>query len=190
MKNPYSALLSLGEDVAKASQPGECVPGRAPLRLQSGRAHRTLGPREREGGPARDRPAWTSSQFGVGGYVASHPEHAHSRIRVRRFENEDGRPRVFKRRPVGGRDRRRSGDLTLFRRALYQLSYSTSSSPLRGRADLTGFEPATSALTGRRALRAAPQVLGVLEVRPRDAKCQSIGLVGPASSRAPAKPHS
>ena len=27
-------------------------------------------------------------------------------------------------------------------------------------ADLTGFEPATSALTGRRALRAAPQVLG------------------------------
>ena len=28
-------------------------------------------------------------------------------------------------RPLGGRDRRRSGDLTLFRRALYQLSYST-----------------------------------------------------------------
>jgi hypothetical protein len=27
-------------------------------------------------------------------------------------------------------------------------------------ADLTGFEPATSALTGRRALRAAPQVRG------------------------------
>ena len=26
----------------------------------------------------------------------------------------------------GGRDRRRSGDLTLFRRALYQLSYPTS----------------------------------------------------------------
>ncbi len=25
----------------------------------------------------------------------------------------------------GGRDRRRSGDLTLFRRALYQLSYPT-----------------------------------------------------------------
>src|SRR6202142_999241 len=31
----------------------------------------------------------------------------------------------------GGRDRRRSGDLTLFRRALYRLSYSTSSSPFR-----------------------------------------------------------
>jgi hypothetical protein len=26
---------------------------------------------------------------------------------------------------AGGRDRRRSGDLTLFRRALYQLSYPT-----------------------------------------------------------------
>jgi hypothetical protein len=51
----------------------------------------------------------------------------------------------------GGRSRRRSGDLALFRRALYQLSYPT--------ADLTGFEPAASGLTGRRALQAAPQVL-------------------------------
>ena len=50
----------------------------------------------------------------------------------------------------GGRSRRRSGDLALFRRALYQLSYPT--------ADLTGFEPAASGLTGRRALQAAPQV--------------------------------
>jgi signal peptidase I len=49
-----------------------------------------------------------------------------------------------------GRNRCRSGDLTLFRRALYQLSYPT--------ADLTGFEPATSGLTGRRALQTAPQV--------------------------------
>src|SRR5207237_465765 len=48
-----------------------------------------------------------------------------------------------------GRDRRRSGDLALFRRALYQLSYPT--------AVLTGFEPATSGLTGRRALQTAPQ---------------------------------
>jgi hypothetical protein len=66
----------------------------------------------------------------------------------------------------GGRDRRRSGDLTLFRRALYQLSYPTGQpGPARPgglnlAADLTGFEPATSALTGRRALRAAPQVRG------------------------------
>ncbi len=50
-----------------------------------------------------------------------------------------------------GRDRRRSGDLALFRRALYQLSYPT--------AVLTGFEPATSALTGRRALQTALQDL-------------------------------
>ena len=48
-----------------------------------------------------------------------------------------------------GRDRRRSGDLALFRRALYQLSYPT--------AVLTRFELATSALTGRRALQAALQ---------------------------------
>ena len=46
----------------------------------------------------------------------------------------------------GGRDRRRSGDLALFRRALYQLSYPTG-------ADLTGLEPATSTLTGWRALQ-------------------------------------
>ena len=48
-----------------------------------------------------------------------------------------------------GRDRRRSGDLALFRRALCQLSYPT--------AVLTGFEPAASGLTGRRALQTAPQ---------------------------------
>ena len=57
----------------------------------------------------------------------------------------------------GGRDRRRSGDLTLFRRALYQLSYPTSTRRTEV-ADLTGFEPATSGLTGRRALQTAPQV--------------------------------
>ena len=71
---------------------------------------------------------------------------------------------------LGGRDRRRSGDLALFRRALCQLSYPTvRASPCSADepwrrvrlADLTGFEPATSGLTGRRALRAAPQVLGL-----------------------------
>ncbi len=64
----------------------------------------------------------------------------------------------------GGRNRCRSGDLTLFRRALYQLSYPTvvklkrRSHWKRRLADLTGFEPAASGLTGRRALLAAPQV--------------------------------
>ena len=64
---------------------------------------------------------------------------------------------------LGGRDRRRSGDLALFRRALCQLSYPTvRAGPRRDAgpvADLTGFEPATSGLTGRRALQTAPQVL-------------------------------
>ena len=58
----------------------------------------------------------------------------------------------------GGRDRRRSGDPTLFRRVLCRLSYPAGC----GRAGapsavLTGFEPAASALTGRRALQTAPQ---------------------------------
>ena len=62
----------------------------------------------------------------------------------------------------GGRDRRRSGDLPLFRRSLCQLSYPTRACPspgARGRsvAVPTGFEPATSGLTGRRALQTAPR---------------------------------
>ncbi len=81
-----------------------------------------------------------------------------------------------------GRDRHRSGDLTLFRRALCQLSYPTVLRLLNRRGEwcrrylireigdsgrhprsrpkaavLTGFEPATSGLTGRRALQTAPQ---------------------------------
>jgi hypothetical protein len=58
---------------------------------------------------------------------------------------------------VSGRDRHRSGDLTLFRRALYQLSYPTNVRGTNPAAVLTGFEPATSGLTGRRALQTAPQ---------------------------------
>ena len=59
-----------------------------------------------------------------------------------------------------GRDRRRSGDLPLFRRPLCQLSYPTPTelSHLREFVAVpTGFEPATSALTGRRALQTAPR---------------------------------
>ena len=64
----------------------------------------------------------------------------------------------------GGSDGRRSRDLTIFSRALYQLSYRalgaealsyTKSPSLRRGPDvfatLTGLEPATSAVTGRRA---------------------------------------
>ncbi len=60
----------------------------------------------------------------------------------------------------GGRDRRRSGDPALFRRVLCRLSYPASRRPpprRRSSAVLTGFEPAASALTGRRALQTAPQ---------------------------------
>src|SRR3954470_21385427 len=53
----------------------------------------------------------------------------------------------------GGRNRRRSGDLPLFRRSLCQLSYPTEILV----AVPTGFEPATSGLTGRRALQTAPR---------------------------------
>lgn len=61
----------------------------------------------------------------------------------------------------GGSDRRRSGDLSIFSRTLYQLSYRAlqpSCDDHRRRSDcsgvsatLTGLEPATSAVTGRRA---------------------------------------
>jgi hypothetical protein len=69
-----------------------------------------------------------------------------------------------------GRDRRRSGDLPLFRRSLCRLSYPTVDCHRRiaddehallegehASAVPTGFEPATSALTGRRALQTAPR---------------------------------
>ena len=61
---------------------------------------------------------------------------------------------------MSGRDRRRSGDPTLFRRVLCRLSYPagmSASGRMRRPAVLTGFEPAASALTGRRALQTAPQ---------------------------------
>ena len=62
--------------------------------------------------------------------------------------------------PFCGRDRRRSGDLPLFRRPLCQLSYRTPTKFSYYEnfvAVPTGFEPATSALTGRRALQTAPR---------------------------------
>ena len=55
----------------------------------------------------------------------------------------------------GGSDRRRSGDLSIFSRTLYQLSYRANRLSLFEKkpylATLTGLEPATSAVTGRRA---------------------------------------
>ena len=54
--------------------------------------------------------------------------------------------------PTGGSDRRRSGDLSIFSRTLYQLSYRASGPAIKpDLATPTGLEPATSAVTGRRA---------------------------------------
>ena len=57
----------------------------------------------------------------------------------------------------GGPDRRRSGDLSIFSRTLYQLSYRTLEAKTRSggpgffcSATPTGLEPAASAVTGRR----------------------------------------
>ena len=56
---------------------------------------------------------------------------------------------------ASGSDGRRSRDLTIFSRALYQLSYRANrvgpSGEKSNLATLTGLEPATSAVTGRRA---------------------------------------
>ena len=53
---------------------------------------------------------------------------------------------------AGGSDRRRSGDLSIFSRTLYQLSYRARTETYwPGLATPTGLEPATSAVTGRRA---------------------------------------
>ena len=53
---------------------------------------------------------------------------------------------------AGGSDRRRSGDLSIFSRTLYQLSYrAMTGTDSVWSATPTGLEPATSAVTGRRA---------------------------------------
>lgn len=67
---------------------------------------------------------------------------------------------------AGGSDRRRSGDLSIFSRTLYQLSYRAIGVPAAGRnlATLTGLEPATSAVTGRRANQLRYRAL--MSVRP------------------------
>ena len=65
-----------------------------------------------------------------------------------------------------GQGRRRSVDLWFFRPALYQLSYLTlhnhARTVVRAQcvAGATGFEPATSGLTGRRELQTSPRPRG------------------------------
>ena len=80
----------------------------------------------------------------------------------------------------GGSDRHRSGDLSIFSRTLYQLSYRAEASIEERRllekkpsikkgfssATLTGLEPATSAVTGRHAnqLRYRASLFSVISV--------------------------
>ena len=62
-----------------------------------------------------------------------------------------------------GQRRRRSVDLRFFRAALYRLSYLTMhlhTQKCGEVAGTTGFEPATSGLTGRRELQASPRPQG------------------------------
>ena len=61
-------------------------------------------------------------------------------------------PKLTLRGLAGGSDRRRSGDLSIFSRTLYQLSYRARTGTVTvWSATPTGLEPATSAVTGRRA---------------------------------------
>ena len=78
------------------------------------------------------------------------------RARARARARSDGLPahRPGSAGRCGGRDRRRSGDLTLFRaRALPTELPDRMPRTMSLAAVLTGFEPTTSGLTGRRALR-------------------------------------
>lgn len=74
--------------------------------------------------------------------------------------NDEARQAAPWRASCSGSDRRRSGDLSIFSRTLYQLSYRAVELPPTtmpatrtgiSRATPTGLEPATSAVTGRRA---------------------------------------
>ena len=61
-------------------------------------------------------------------------------------------PNVFTLGAFGcGQSQDRTGDPTLFRRVLYRLSYLAKDCRKDNLATLTGLEPATSAVTGRRA---------------------------------------
>ena len=79
--------------------------------------------------------------------------YARCRRLVRTTAQKSPKPKGL--RGSGGSDRRRSGDLSIFSRTLYQLSYrarqTKARSPEHRPATPTGLEPATSAVTGRRA---------------------------------------
>ena len=65
---------------------------------------------------------------------------------------------------VGGQGQNRTADPRFFRPVLYQLSYLAEctlwGADIEPLAGTTGFEPATSGLTGRRELQASPRPQG------------------------------
>jgi hypothetical protein len=130
----------------------------------------TVAPVCRQGLRARERPGRRSRGAELCASsvrVAETTNEARSRARVPRSRcgargsrRSPGPARCCDQGFGGGRDRRRSGDPALFRRVLCRLSYPASRRrppQRRSSAVLTGFEPAASALTGRRALQTAPQ---------------------------------
>ena len=116
-------------------------------------------------------PSYSSTLVRIG--AASHTEVTRRRLSAwrrwshkrdaaaseRREVPQPGRATPADSKGCGGSDGRRSRDLTIFSRALYQLSYRAwlRKRPLLERrsriasATLTGLEPATSAVTGRHA---------------------------------------
>jgi hypothetical protein len=124
---------------------------------------------------------------------------------ARRTEGGSRSPRGISEPELGsGQGRGRTADTTIFSRVLYQLSYLTElmvaprgrsresdgrstvvrfDRPLLACADLTGFEPAASTLTGWRALLTAPQVPVVVRAaRLSSRRCVGRAGLEPATS--------
>ena len=87
---------------------------------------------------------------------------------------------------VCGQNQDRTGDLPLFRRTLYRLSYRATG--LVTLATLTGLEPATSAVTGRRANQLRHRAVRE-PMRPATSAALCTGCNYTEGSRSGANPH-
>ena len=151
-----------------AGQPGPGSPQTAPAAAQSASAAdpplhcRTVILPHAAAGLAQEKkiallPAITSGKTGIPGCCRTRPKH--------KIPTKAHKGLVAQSHKTRGQGRGRTADLPLFRRTLIPtelpdldpgLAPGRSGTPLT-RAVLTGFEPATSTLTGWRALRAALQ---------------------------------